>query len=75
MKRAKCEAYTAIRGDRGSGEWIDLTSMSETLDGACDAAIVTDKALPDWARDNPFLRVARVEIREISDPLTGAGEG
>lgn len=48
-------------------EWIDLDTVSADPEYAQASAWADDEALPDWAKANPVVRLARVSITEIPE--------
>ncbi len=58
--------YAAIRQTSDSGKvWIDLESMNFTREGVQVKIDHTAKQIGQWDQNNPVIRIANVEVREI----------
>lgn len=63
---ATCEVYAAIRKTSDSGkEWIDIDSISLLFETTKDKAKKTDDYITYWAKDNPVVRISKVNISEV----------
>jgi hypothetical protein len=60
--------YAAIRKLTDEGrEYIDISSIScDRLDSE-DKAEALDELIPQWASANPVQRIAKIEIKEITE--------
>lgn len=58
--------FCAVRCTDGR-EWLDISTISLLAEEAERKAKETDTKLPQWARYNPVVRFAIVEIREIKE--------
>lgn len=59
-------AYAAIRRDIDSGkEYIDIDTVEYLADMSKAEVHKTDREIPGWAKSNPLLRIAQVQITEI----------
>jgi hypothetical protein len=63
--------FAVIRRADGKA-YIDITTISGLAETARDKAKATDKQIPEWAKDNPIIRVSRVVISEQSFLTDGA---
>lgn len=56
-------AFAAIR--RADGKtYIDVLTIAALAELARDKAEATDRHMPAWAKDNPIVRISRIEIKE-----------
>lgn len=53
--------------ENDSGEWIDYLSISTSLEQVKFNSRRANEDMSGWARANPVVRIARVEIREIKN--------
>ena len=56
-------AYVARR--KGMFDWLDVDTISVSLELAQEKAKDMDEHLPEWSKDFPVLGFSRVEITEI----------
>lgn len=60
--------YGAVRKAQDSGtHWLDLDTLSGLSEMAKQKADADDARLPNWARANPVVRIARLEINEVDE--------
>lgn len=57
--------YAAVRVTNGR-EWIDMATFSGDPNMAIMNADKTDVLIPWWAQDNRRLRIAQVEVAEVT---------
>jgi len=57
--------YLAVRKTDGK-EWFDINAWGYVVAMVDDKTSKVDKATPHWSKDNPVVRVAQVEIKEIN---------
>jgi hypothetical protein len=56
--------FMAIRKTEGR-EWLDVDSLSTSSAASRRLAEKSDAKIPEWAKVNPVVRVAKVRIEEI----------
>ena len=61
--------FAAIRRDDEGKEWIDLNTISgfPKISGI-NAQQIDKECGPHWAKGNPVVRYAQIEIREVEQP-------
>lgn len=57
--------FIAVRHTIGGGDWFDIHAASGDREEAERKANLLDAQIPDWAKANPVVRYARVNISEI----------
>ena len=57
--------WAVIRCTDGK-EWIELGSIRCDADASRSHAEILRHDLPDWSRDNPVIRIARITITEVT---------
>ncbi len=61
--------FAAIRRNDEGKEWIDIDTISCLLPVSENKAERENKACgPIWVKDNPVIRYAHIEIKEIKQP-------
>ncbi len=59
--------FGAIRQSPNQGEWLDLNTISESLEFAKRLALQEDEESgPYWAKDHPVVRFAQLRVQEIT---------
>jgi len=68
MKPKSTEAYVAIRIDADDGhEWMDVHTTRVSAEWCREEAIDIDsKCGPEWAAQNPVVRIMKVLLKEIA---------
>jgi|GEM_PF-2935251 len=56
--------YIVIR-DFQDGPDTDLSAVAWDADRALEKAIVANTKAPSWAKENPIIRVAAYELKEV----------
>lgn len=60
------EGFAVVRRSAAIGrEWIATDELGLVAEDARRKAENCDKLIPQWAKQNPVVRIARVEIREV----------
>ena len=54
---------TSIEGE--DVKWLDMDTFSFDISLTRSKAFATDREMPEWARHNPQVRLARVSIERI----------
>uniref|UniRef100_A0A6M3LSX7 Uncharacterized protein n=1 Tax=viral metagenome TaxID=1070528 RepID=A0A6M3LSX7_9ZZZZ len=57
-------AYIVERETEGR-KWFDLHTISSIPTDSATKGMDTDNLIPQWAKDNPQVRVAQVELVEV----------
>ena len=56
--------FMAIRRTPEGNEWLDTVTLGWDQDDAMGKALATNKIIPQWAKENPVIRVVAVDIVE-----------
>lgn len=59
------DGFAAVRLTEGR-EWLDMATFSLDAARTMQSVAETNKLIPWWARDNVTVRIARVNVREVS---------
>jgi len=60
------EGYVAIRKNLDEDtEWMDMNSFSYLIQGVRELVEMNEKGVKCWAKDNPVVRIAKVQIEEV----------
>jgi hypothetical protein len=62
------EVFFCVVRKNEAHEWLDIKTISHSPTIAMENAVQTNKNIPHWAKDNPIVRVIRVEATEINWP-------
>lgn len=66
MKTLFTIGYLPVRISEGR-EWLNVSDISLDRDDCARKARARDHGFPDWARQNPMTRIAKVRIEEIPE--------
>lgn len=59
-------AYAAVRKSKDSGrEWIPTSTISLLIWDVRKKVKEEEELAPDWAKDNPVVRIAKIKIEEV----------
>lgn len=64
MATPQDEIFFAVRKSEEK-EWVDLSSWGYVALTAQDSAANVDDAIPQWAKENPVVRIAKFRLVEI----------
>ena len=57
--------YAAIRKHKDD-EWIEVDTISHLYEVSKEKAEKTDRIIPQFAKENPVVRIGRFKIEEIA---------
>jgi hypothetical protein len=64
MATPQDKLYFAVRkSDRK--EWIDVNTWGYVIQSAKSKVKETDENIPHWAKDNPVVRYAQFQLKEV----------
>lgn len=58
--------YMAVRLTEDK-EWLDKETLAYSESDARKFATDSEKNIPEWAKENPVVRVAKIRIEEVLD--------